>query len=574
MRNLQPVVVVAAAAVGAFLLLCACPDEPLQELAGGVAGQVCNPVTGRPAAGAEVTAQFTNPATKKDGTKVTTADDNGFFKIGGLPVTAVNLHVKAADEFVNDIPDVQIAALADAQLTDPACRDLPAVPGTGEIVGQICNRHTGAIVTDGTVSVLLADGSELTTNTNPADGSFVLDGVPVGVQIVYVHATGFQLTYRVDVVEGGQTLLEDQQADCSPYPTASTGMIVGIICGTDQPGDPGAPLAGAHVFVVGGIDGIAYEDETIADGTFVIAGVPTPQANLQVRAEKGGFVFTWNAVSVLSLDQAPDGTNLTASVGCQPLSPDDGRSYLVVTGTFDRIELALRRLGINPTLNEGNPLDPTSRWSVSAFGNYDTLASYDAVFVNCGVSDVDFVEGLSATVKVNLKRYVDEGGSLYVSDYGYELIEQVWPDKLNFLGDDTEPHAAEHGQDGTYHLDVVEPGLVDYLGATTIDIGFNFGNFVIVSQVLPSVSTFLKGTVNYRVNGGVSPLPDTPVTVGFNEGLGRVIFTSFHQEGDASRTCTQDAECSDLGLTCVDGACGEQLDGPEDLVLRYLIFSL
>ena len=543
----------ATSLLGLLTLLAGCRDEELTNLAGGVTGQVCNPVTGRPAGGATITANWVNPATEREGSKEATADDNGFFDLGGMPVTTVTLTIRN-EEFENELA-VDIEALTDVQLTDPACRDLPGEPGIGELVGQICNRHTGSFVTEGTVTVLLPSGEELVADIQP-DGSFVMPEVPVGIHVVYVQAPGFQKTYQVEVVEGEPTLLEDQVVDCEPYDELTTGMVVGNICASVD-GGPGEPLAGARVYIVQPIDGIIYEDETLPDGSFTIAGIPTPQSGLQVRAEKGGFVYTWDNVDVFSIADAPDGTNLNpVDLGCTELQPDDERRYLVVQGTFDRIEQVLDRMGLNNVdLLEGVPADPSELWSTAAFANYDQLSNYDAVFVNCGISETDLVLGLNTAVKENLRRYIQEGGSLYVSDWAYDLIEQVWSERINFLGDDNVNSDAEHGEDGIYAASVLEPGLAEYVGAGNVDIGFNFGNFAIVSQLAPGVTTYLQGDIQYRVNGSVSTLTDVPVTVGFSDGAGRVIFTSFHQESDSD------------GNT-------EVLDGPEDLVLRYLIFSL
>lgn len=540
-------------------LTSACRDDEVGQLLGGVAGQVCNPITGRPAAGATVTAQFFNDVTKKDDEKTEAADENGFFRIGGLPVKPVNIHVEVADDFRNDIPDVDIVALEDVQLRDPGCRDAPTEPGIGELNGQICNRHTGEFVTEGTVTVLLPDGTELTVNINE-DGSFVMPEVPAGNHVVYVQAPGFQKTYEVTIDENGQTTLEDLVADCQPYDPLTTGMIVGKVCGAEVAGEPGGPLAGARVFVVQPIDGVIYEDETLPDGSFTIAGIPTSPnpGPLQVRAEKGGFTFTWNDVPVFPISEEPDGTELTAEVGCQPLVPDDERRYLVVQGTFDKIEQVLDRMELtNVDLIEGVPANPADDWINNAFGNADILADYDAVFVNCGVDESDFILGMSPAIKQNLKDYIENGGSLYVSDWSYDLIEAVWPEKINFLADDLRNSDAEHGEDGTYRMSVVEPGLADYVGADEVDIGFSFGNFAIATQLEAGVTTYLRGDVGYRVNGTVSTLPDTPLTVGFTVGSGRVIFTSFHQESDGEGN-TEELE----------------VDGPEDLVLRYIIFSL
>ena len=80
------------------------------------------------------------------------------------------------------------------------------------------------------------------------------------------------------------------------------------------------------------------------------------------------------------------------------------------------------------------------------------------------------------------------------------------------------------------------------------------------SSVAPGTTVYLRGDVPYHVHGGIQTLEGAPITVGFTDGEagtgGRVIFTSFHQENDS-----------------VTGE-SEVLDGPEDAVLRYLIFEL
>src|SRR5688572_9966158 len=90
--------------VAGTTLIVSCRDDEVGQLLGGVAGQVCNPLTGRPAPGAIVTAKYFNEVTDKDDEKSETADDNGFFKIGGLPEKAVELVIKGGEEFQSTIP--------------------------------------------------------------------------------------------------------------------------------------------------------------------------------------------------------------------------------------------------------------------------------------------------------------------------------------------------------------------------------------------------------------------------------------------------------------------------------------
>ncbi len=542
---------VAVAALG-------CGEEDLGGLTGGVNGQICNPVTNRPAPGAAVVATYTREGSAKTYSKKTTAGANGFFNLAGLPAGDVTI-VGTAEDFVTSKLSVSVVGRENTELSNPACFDQPPEPGFGRIVGQVCNRHVGDFVTNGTVSVQLPDATIIETTTDAETGIFSLDGVPTGVQTVYVVAQGYQKTFTVEVVEGQQTLLEEQVADCTPPDPLTTGMIVGTICAAEVDGVVGSPLQGARVEIVTlipGAEGEVFSDETIADGSFIIAGIPAPQSGLQVRATKGGFAYQWDDVNVFTIGSAPDGTNLTLDFGCQPLVPDDDRKYLVVNGTFDKIGNVLERMGLGQSITyaEGVPAIG-QRWTDEVFSNYDELQTYDAVFINCGVEEGDFISGLPSTIAVNIHRYVQEGGSLYVSDWAYDLVERLYPDKINFLGDDTQNSRAEYGVSGAYTADVLEPGLAAYLGADTINIDFSSSNFALISDIGAGVTTYLRADMDYHVNNSVSTLIDTPITVGFNDGTGRVIFTTFHQESNGQG---QD----------------ETLDGPEDLAMRYIVFSL
>jgi len=235
--------------------------------------------------------------------------------------------------------------------------------------------------------------------------------------------------------------------------------------------------------------------------------------------------------------------------------------YLVVNGFYDKIQNVLERMDLpNVDIVEGNPLDPSTPWAADVFGDYAALNEYDAVFINCGVSESEFIGTPDPVVAANMRQYVQQGGSLYISDQAYDLVELTWPDRIDFLFGDADNSAAEAGQDGLYTLDVAEPALRDFVGQDTIDVDFNFGYFALIKEVAPGTTVYLRGDVGYYVNDGTDILEDAPITVGFTDGApgvgGRVVFTSFHQENDA-----------------VTGE-AEELDGPEDAVLRFLIFEL
>jgi hypothetical protein len=527
-----------------------CPDEVLVSPPGSVSGQICNPLTTQPEKNATVRVKSVDEAGFEQ-LRETTTDENGFFNLGGVAAGTQTLEVDA-DAFDTTF-QVTIDDAVIFQLTDPACRDLTPPPGIGRVAGQICNRHTGSLVRDAEVSVVLVDDTVITTRTDPETGNFDLE-VPTGTVVVSVLSPDYRKTYVVEVLDQ-QTVVVEQSTDCAIPDPLSTGFILGKVC---EPGTVDQPLVGAQVTAryTGG-DGSTYFEGpfvSLDDGSFIIDPIgPTVATNVVVRAEKDDFVFTWNVDRVNARVDDIDGVDLTADVACQPLLPDDDRAYLVVEGQYDRIQDVLARMSLeNVDLHDGIPT--TLNWAEDLFGTQDIINGYDVVFVNCGVEELEFARGLSANAKRNIRRYVEQGGSLYVSDWAYELVEQVFPEKINFFGDDTVPNDAEVAIGGSYITTIVDPDLADEIGSDTMTIDFSFQLGTVITAVAPDVTIYLEADMQYRREVGddiiADVLPNTPVTVGFRHGLGQVIYTSFHQEED------------------------EALDGPEDAVLRYLVFEL
>jgi SAM-dependent methyltransferase len=532
--------------VSALAPLGGCPDEVLVRDPGGVTGQICNPITGRPAENAQVRCTYVDEAGTEQ-VREATADELGNFSLAGIGDGTQTVEV-TTPEFETSF-SVTIASRQTALLEDPACRDLAPPPGQGLITGQICNRHTGEIVTDALITVVLADQTELTTNTNPNDGTFSIT-VPAGSVVVSVQAENYRKTYLVEVEDEGIHNVE-QSTDCAIPDPLSTGFIVGKVC---APGTVDQPLVGAIITArYTGSDGSTYFEgpyESLEDGSFIIDPIgPTVATNVVVKAEKDDFVFSWNVDRVSARVDDIDGVNLSADVACQPLLPNDDRAYLVVEGQYDRIQDVLSRMGLeNVDLHDGIPA--TLNWAEDLFQTQDIINGYDVVFVNCGVEELELARGLSANAVRNIRRYVEQGGSLYVSDWAYELIEQAFPEKIDFFGPDDVHDGAQVAIGGAYTARVIDPDLAAQVtDEMTINFQFQLGS--VISQVADDVTIYLETDMQYRRDGNIADiLPDTPVTVGFRHGLGKVIFTSFHQEDD------------------------ETLDGPEDAVLRYLVFEL
>jgi hypothetical protein len=521
-------------------------DEPtpLARPPGSLSGRICNPLSEQVVAGATVTITWTEAGVEKSKSDVT--DDNGAFLLEGVGEGAQTL-VVTADEFTNAYP-VDIPSGDAGFYVDAACRDRPLEPGVGSLVGQICNPHKGKVVTDAVISVTLADDTVISTTTDPETGEFRLDGVPAGTVKVVVNSPTYTRYYVVELA-AGETLVVEQSATCAIPDGRTTGFIRGSVC---APGTDNEPLAGAAVTVrYRGNDGVSYVDGpylSLADGSFVIDPIgPTPATNVVVRAEIDGFATSWNVASVASRLDDLDGTVLTPEGECVPLVVDNNQRYLVVTGDSDRIQDVLARMNLN-NVDEYDGFAPG--WAEELFATRDLINSYDAVFINCGADEGEIGAGLSPNARNNIRNYVQQGGALYVSDWAYDIIEQVFPDKINFYGADTAHDAAEVAREGTYTATVLDDGLRAVVGDSfTMNISFLLG--VVIQEVAPDVTVYLETDMTYvRTDGILDRMYAMPMTVGFSHGVGTVVFTAFHQEQ------------------------GETLDGPEDAMLRYLVFEL
>lgn len=258
----------------------------------------------------------------------------------------------------------------------------------------------------------------------------------------------------------------------------------------------------------------------------------------------------------------------------------DAARMAVVTGNYDEIENVLAKLGFgsvdeNGILDKSQPFDFTlidgnDTLNDADYMNFDEFVSdinnlnqYDIIFINCGNS-YELLASDPDTIAI-LQEYVENGGKLYVTDWSYGFIEQPFPSFMNFFDGGDDPQVGEtHGHakvgmggitvdatvndnvlsawldgvrvnDGTieqncYNLadeDVNaiqgarnEDGSVtvaDFLGSWAVMLGEHDG-FAGASDI------WMQGDVTHY-NGDVQ---DAPLTVTRDEGLGRILYSSYH----------------------------------------------
>lgn len=259
----------------------------------------------------------------------------------------------------------------------------------------------------------------------------------------------------------------------------------------------------------------------------------------------------------------------------------------VVSGDFDRLELTLDRLETPYQTYEGyiccaayDPdIDPaTMALHLEAlFGldedNDPELFRFDALLVNSGargfgayvyngVDEDDSVVGDAERLEM-IRAYVeDRGRVLVVSDWSYDIVEALWPDALEFYGEDTTLDAAQMGAPGRVDARVTDDGLKNALAQDTLSIEFNYSYWAVIEDAGPDTTVYMRGDIEHRISEseGFGELAGVPLLASFKAGSGTVLVSSFHWNA-------QNAAMSEITLgTIVDGLEGHggASPAPED----------
>ena len=241
----------------------------------------------------------------------------------------------------------------------------------------------------------------------------------------------------------------------------------------------------------------------------------------------------------------------------QELKYDD---VAVVSGDFDHMAEVLVRLDIGYTDFEGyieraiydEEIDPDIN-SLKVEGLFHgqneegvpTINTYDAVFINSGTRGLgeyvyNGVEPDSSLIedpqtKENIKAYVDAGGVIFASDWAADLIEHIWPDKLQFANESSCDNdlcldGAQVGVSEQVVARVSNTALAAELDNDSLDLSFDYTYWTVIESVGADVTVYLEGDVEYRPSNAEVPisLSNAPLLVSFSHGRGLVFFSSFH----------------------------------------------
>jgi len=170
------------------------------------------------------------------------------------------------------------------------------------------------------------------------------------------------------------------------------------------------------------------------------------------------------------------------------------------------------------------------------------LAPYDIVFFNSGFVEEDVIydtdgtdkKGLTEVARESILAYVESGGSIYASDWAYDVVEQTWPSRINWVGDDETPDDAQTGEYGLVNAAVSDSALAEFLGKNYIEVEFDLPVWPVLENVDGSVSVHLSGSVEYRLGTQTYTLPTSPILVSFTSGEGKVVASAFRVAKNAT----------------------------------------
>ncbi len=194
------------------------------------------------------------------------------------------------------------------------------------------------------------------------------------------------------------------------------------------------------------------------EGNFSLTGLPTGDQWLIVQ--KGLF-----RRSTMVTVGSEIGTALDTSVTTLPSRQDYANGeeiphIAIAGGTYDKIESVLGKLGLGEVDTAGSfvPASASGVFDVYAnYGalgsgelssvaagdvqslveNYDKMAEYHIIFLPCsvqtyggGLTPTGGLAGAPTAVLENIRRFVNAGGKIYVTDYSGEYADNVFPEQM------------------------------------------------------------------------------------------------------------------------------------------------
>ena len=214
---------------------------------------------------------------------------------------------------------------------------------------------------------------------------------------------------------------------------------------------------------------------------------------------------------------------------------DVDASVAVVSGAYDDLEVLIQAVGI-AQFTEVDGQD--SGELIDFLSNPSLLNEQDVIFFNGGHVEQGVIypagDGTVDLIQANLRQYVQNGGVVFASDWAYDLVEQTWPDAIDFLGDDTQLDSAQKGEPRDVDAVVIDDFMSAAVGFTQVSVAYDLSVYPVVSAAGPNTRVYLQGNLQYRNGQTVENLADSPLAMSFEDGNGRVYYTGYRNSANGA----------------------------------------
>jgi hypothetical protein len=355
-------------------------------------------------------------------------------------------------------------------------------------------------------------------------------------------------------------------AEGTPPPAASSGGpagpfaggggatpagVVATLTGTVKAPNGQMPIAGALVYLTRERPA-PNPTQVYCDGCVQLAhGTPHALADASGRFELGATALGAQFLVVqkggfrrvreiyVSKGKAPLPETLTTLPPKTDLAQgDEVPKMAVVHGAYDEIEASLAKLGIDPSAIELVQSALVGKAAREFLTDQARVMKEHIIFLPCG----DFTQPAPNTdlsqdpvILENLRGFVAAGGRLYTTDWHYDFVARAFPGYVSWVGASAAPCSGceRIAYDAT--ATVADPGLSAWLGAqslTSFTLQRNYTSVASVSSVATVDADGNPKTVTPKVwvRGARDGAAPRPATVTFENGCGRVLFSTYHTE--------------------------------------------
>jgi hypothetical protein len=332
--------------------------------------------------------------------------------------------------------------------------------------------------------------------------------------------------------------------------SAPQNEVVATLRGSVRAPNPQYPISGALVYLTDEIPEARPEgvhcDECVTltedtpyalsdpDGHFELPSYKLGDRYLVVQ--KGGFRRV-RPITIEEGDQDVPRTLTTLPPQKDAQKNDDVPKMAVVKATFDEIESSLEELGLTGGADSFTLMPDAA----SFLRNAKQMNEYEIIFIPCGT---DYDLATDPTIIKNLKAFVEAGGRVYATDWHYDFVHQTWPGYIQWQDQSNTPCSGCSTDEYDAPAKAEDQGLADWLKAqniTSFDIEGNWTRILHVNALPGKDKDGNAVTITPKVwvKATETGQPTRPNTVSFEQGCGRVLFSTYHTE-QGSQTMPQE----------------------------------